>query len=172
MEPKTSMIVAVADNGIIGKSGGNLGMPWHIKSEFQYFKNTTMGHPVLMGRKSFEALGKPLPKRTNIIITRDNNFTAESVLVAHSLEEGIALAKEAARKENVDEIFICGGAEIYKLALPKTDRLYFTEIHLEPSGDVSFPEWDRSEWQETKREFHKALPGEDGDYTITVLERK
>lgn len=168
-----SAIAAVADNGVIGKTGAQLGMPWRIKSEFRYFKAVTLGHPVVMGRKSFEALGaKPLPGRVNVIITRDRNYRAEGALVAHTLEEGVALAKEAAEKSGGGEIFICGGAEIYRLALPLIDRLYLTEVHLKPEGDILFPPFNRAEWEERKREFHKALPGEDADYTITVLERK
>nr|AIA17306.1 Dihydrofolate reductase [uncultured bacterium] len=170
---RVSAIVAVADNGVIGRSGStNLGLPWHIKSEFQYFKNTTLGHPVIHGRKSFEALGKPLPKRPNIVVTRDPNYKAENVTIAHTVEEAIDVAKNLARQDGKGEIFICGGAEIYRLAMPVTDRLYYTEIHLKPEGDTFFPDFDRKEWQEVKREFHKAEPGEDADYTITVLDRK
>lgn len=165
-----SAIVAVAENGVIGK---NNGMPWHIKSEFQYFKKTTMGHPVISGRKSFEALGKePLPGRANIIVTRDKDYSASGVTVVHTVEEAITLAKDIAEKDGVKEIFICGGAEIYRQSLHLTDKLYYTEIHLKPAGDIFFPAFDKNEWVETKREFHKALAGEDADYTITVLERK
>lgn len=170
-EPLVSAIVAVADNGVMGRSGGHLGLPWRIKSEFAYFRKTTMGHPVIHGRKSYEALGKPLPGRANIVITRDTSYTPEGVTVAHTVEDAIGMAKDAAKKDGKDEIFICGGAEIYRQALPFTQKLYFTEVHLRPEGDVRFPAFDRNEWRETKREFHKALEGEDADYTVTVLER-
>ena len=166
---KISLIAAIAENGVIGREGD---MPWHIKSELQYFKKTTKGKPIVMGRKSFESLGSPLPGRANIVITRDSSYTKEGILVRHSLEDGLNLAREIAEKDGKDEIFIGGGAEIYSLTLPLADRLYLTEVHLKPAGETKFPSFDRSSWQETKREFHKAAPGEAADYTITVLERK
>jgi dihydrofolate reductase len=169
MRPKVSLIAAVAENGVIGKDGQ---LPWHIRSEFRYFKNTTIGKPIVMGRRSFESLGKPLPERANIIVTRDPNFTAAGAIVTHTLEDGIRIAQEIAEKDGVDEIFIGGGADIYRLSLPGADRLYLTEVHMTPEGDTLFPAFDRSEWQEVKREFHKARDGETADYTITVLERK
>lgn len=169
MTPRLSSIVAVAENGVIGRG---LEMPWHIKSELAYFRKTTLGKPVIHGRKCFAALGnKPLPKRPNIVMTRDANWRHEGVEVAHSLEEALHIAQGLAARDGVDEIFVCGGAEIYALAMPLIDRLYLTEIHLRPEGDILFPPFDRKEFRETKREFHKALPGEDADYTITVLER-
>lgn len=169
MSVKVSLIAAVAENGVIGKDNW---MPWEIKSEFKYFKDTTIGHPIVMGRKSFEALGKPLPKRTNIIVTRDKNYTAEGAFVVNTLEDGIDMARGIAEKDGVKEIFIGGGSEIYRLSLPHADLLYLTEIHLSPEGDTHFPTFDKNEWKEVKREPHKALPGETCDYTITVLERK
>lgn len=170
---KISAIVAVADNGVMGRSGGgHMGLPWRIRSEFAYFKKTTMGHPLIHGRKSFDAMGKALPGRTNIVITRDAAYAREGVIVVHTLQDAIEKAKAVAAKDGKDEIFICGGAEIYRQALPLTQKLYFTEVHLNPEGDIRFPAFDRTEWTEIKREFHKAQEGEDGDYTITVLERK
>lgn len=169
MSIKVSLIAAVAENGVIGK---NNQLPWHIKSEFQYFKSTTLGHPIVMGRRSFESLGKPLPKRANIVVTRDKNFSAKGVIVAHSLEDGIKIAKDIAAQDKVDEVFIGGGADIYRLSLPGADRLYLTEVHLKPEGDTRFPDFDRKDWKEIKREYHAAQEGETADYTITVLERK
>lgn len=165
-------IVAVADNGVIGKTGAHLGMPWHIPSEFAYFKKTTLGHPVIHGRKSFAALGnKPLPKRPNIVVTRDKSFTGHGFDVAHTIEEAIDIARLRAAGLNVDTVFVCGGAEIYRQAMDLIDRLYYTEIHMQPEGDVTFPDFNRSEWREIRREFHKAQDGESADYSITVLER-
>lgn len=169
MTIKVSLIAAVAENGVIGKDNQ---LPWHIKSEFQYFKNTTLGHPIVMGRRSFESLGKPLPKRANIVVTRDKTFAAQGVIVAHSLEEGIKIAKDIAAKDKVEEVFIGGGADIYRLSLPGADRLYLTEVHLKPEGDTRFPDFDRGDWKEVKREYHPAAEGETAAYTITVLERK
>lgn len=175
MSISVSLIAAVAENGVIGnaKSGHHYSLPWDIKSEFQYFRKTTTGKPIIFGRKTLESLGgKPLPKRLNIIVTRDTSYTLDGAVVAHSVDDAIRLAKDAAAKDGIDEIFVGGGAEIYKLALPSADRLYLTEIHLKPEGDTVFPPFARDEWNEVKREFHKAKEGESADYTITVLERK
>lgn len=165
---KIALIVAVAENGVIGK---NNDMPWHIKSEFQYFKKTTLGYPIISGRKNFEATGF-LKGRANIIITRDTSYRAEDAIVVHTLDAAIATAQKIAADENKDKIFIVGGAEIYKLALPLVDTLYYTEVHLKPAGDIFFPAFNRADFVETKREAHTAQEGESADYTITVLERK
>lgn len=166
--PRLSLIAAIGKNGIIGR--GNE-LPWRIKSEMQYFKRTTVGKPIVMGRKSFESLGKPLLDRTNIIVSRNADYQVEGCVTVASLDEGLATARRVAARDGVDEIFIGGGAEIYRQTLPLADRLYLTEVHLAPEGDTSFPAFDRSQWREIKREFHAAQPGESADYTITVLER-
>jgi len=162
------LIAAVAENNVIGANGD---MCWKIKSELQYFKKTTVGYPVIHGRKSFESLGAPLPGRANIVITRDRNYAAEGIIVVHSLEDALALGKDIAAKDGKEAVFIAGGAEIYRATLPLAQRLYLTEVHMKPEGETRFPAFDRSAWRETKREFHTALPGESADYTITVLER-
>lgn len=169
MTVKVALIAAVAENGVMGKGDW---LPWEIKSEFQYFKKTTLGHPIIFGRKTLETLGGPLPKRENIVVTRDTNYKTEGAVVKHTLEAAITHAKTTAERDGVEQVFVGGGAEIYALALPTADRLYLTEIHLKPEGDTVFPAFDRSEWHEVKREFHKAKEGESADYTITVLERK
>ena len=133
-----SIIVAIAQNGIIGDKNALL---WHIKEDMRFFRTTTSGHPVIMGRKTFESLGsKPLPKRTNIVITRaDREF--EGALIAHSLEEAIRMAGED------EEIFIMGGAQIYREALSVVDRMYITHVECDYEGDTSFPEVDYSQWK-------------------------
>ena len=133
-----SIIVAIAQNGTIGDKNSLL---WHIKEDMRFFRTTTSGHPVIMGRKTFESLGsKPLPKRTNIVITRaDREF--EGALTAHSLEEAIRMAGED------EEIFIMGGAQIYREALPVVDRMYITVVERDYEGDTSFPEIDYSQWK-------------------------
>ena len=166
---KICLIAAVAENGVIG-NGHDL--PWRIKSEWQYFVRMTKNKPVILGRKTFESIGSPLKNRTNIIITRDNNYSAEGITVVHSLEQALALAGEVAAATGQDEIMVAGGAEIYKQALPLADILYLTEVHLKPEGKIKFPEFDAALWQETKNEFHAAQEGESADYTIKVLERK
>lgn len=164
---KIALIVAVAENGVIGK---NNDMPWHIKSEFQYFKRTTLGYPIISGRKNFAATGL-LKGRANIVITRDTSFTAEGAIVVHTLDDAIATAQKIAAHDGKDKIFVVGGAEIYKMALPLVDTMYYTEVHLKPEGDIFFPPFDRALFTETKREPHVAQEGESGNYTITVLER-
>lgn len=166
--PKIALIAAIAENGIIGRENE---LPWRIKSELQYFRRTTRGKPIVMGRKSFESLGKPLLDRTNIIISRNADYQVDGCVTVASLDDALARAREVAVRDGVDEIFIGGGAEIYRQTLPLADRLYLTEVHLKPAGDTTFPAFDRAEWQETKREFHAAQDGEAADYTITVLDR-
>ena len=133
-----SIIVAIAQNGTIGDKNSLL---WHIKEDMRFFRTTTSGHPVIMGRKTFESLGsKPLPKRTNIVITRaDREF--EGALTAHSLEDAIRMAGED------EEIFIMGGAQIYREALSVVDRMYITVVERDYEGDTSFPEVDYSQWK-------------------------
>nr|AIA18609.1 Dihydrofolate reductase [uncultured bacterium] len=163
------MIAAVAENGVIGKDNK---LPWHIKSEWQYFMRMTRHKPVIMGRLTFESLGAPLKDRANIIVTRNAGYKHEGIIVTATLEKALDIARKIAAETRQDEIMIGGGAEIYRLALPLADTLYLTEIHLKPEGDTKFPAFDRSGWVETKREFHKAQAGETADYTIIVLERK
>jgi dihydrofolate reductase len=138
-----TIIAALARNGIIGR--GNR-MPWHISEDLKRFKALTMGHPVVMGRKTFESIGKALPGRENIVITRTHDFTAAGCRVAHSLEEALAAASGAA------EVFVIGGAEIYALALPQASRLQFTEVDASVDGDAYFPDFERSAWREVSRE--------------------
>lgn len=146
---KISLISAVASNGVIGRDND---MPWHLPDDFAFFKRKTSHHPIIMGRKSLEALGKPLPNRTNIVITRNPDFTATGVTVVHTLEEAIESAKKADRPTN--EIFVIGGAEIYAMALPIATTLYLTEIHQSFEGDTYFPTFDKAEWKEVSRRPH------------------
>mgnify|MGYP003408311979 FL=1 len=158
-----SIIVAIAQNGTIGDKNSLL---WHIKEDMRFFRTTTSGHAVVMGRKTFESLGsRPLPKRTNIVITRaDREF--EGALTAHSLEEAIRLA------EGDEEIFIIGGAQIYREALRIADRMYITRVMHDYEGDTSFPDIDLSEWELVAEEKHDR--GEEYEYPFAFLtyERK
>ncbi len=147
-----SIIAAVAKNGVIGKAND---LPWRLPDDMKFFMQTTSGHHVVMGRKNYESLPekfKPLPNRTNIVITRQKNFKADGCTVANQLEDGIRLAERNGEKE----LFIIGGAEIYNLALPMTDTLYLTEIDAEIEGDTFFPEWNKKEWTEISRQHHVA----------------
>lgn len=158
-----SIIVAIAQNGTIGDKNSLL---WHIKEDMRFFRTTTSGHAVVMGRKTFESLGsRPLPKRTNIVITRADRVF-EGALTAHSLEEAIRLA------EGDEEIFIIGGAQIYREALRIADRMYITRVMHDYEGDTSFPDIDLSEWELVAEEKHNR--GEEYEYPFAFLtyERK
>jgi len=152
--PSLVLVVAVADNGVIGAGGT---MPWHISADFRRVKALTMGKPLVMGRKTFDSLPGILPGRRHIVITRDPAWEAEGTERAGSLAEALTLA-------NAPEIVIFGGAQIYAEALPLADRIELTEVHAEPQGDTRFPSLDRTEWTETFREAHPpqgATPGFD-----------
>lgn len=165
---KTSLIVAVSENGIIGKDND---MPWKISSDLQYFKKVTMDKPVIMGRKTFESIGKPLPGRVNIVITRDTGFTAEGVITAHSVDMALDVAKSMAEVKKLKEVMVIGGAQIYALCLPEADRLYLTRIHAEIDGDTSFADLNPKEWIEYSREDHIAGEKDSHDYSFIVLDR-
>ncbi len=160
IKPKISIIAALAKNRVIG--GGNT-MLWHIKEDFKRFKEITSGHPVIMGRKTFESIGRPLPMRTNIVISRDAKQVADGVVMASSLEEAILNA--AVIDEH--EVFIIGGGQIYKEALPLADKLYLTLVDLDVAGDTYFP--DCSEF--SKITYKKESHDENYSYTFLELER-
>lgn len=153
-----SIIVAIAQNGTIGDNNSLL---WHIKEDMRFFRTTTSGHAVIMGRKTFESLGsKPLPKRKNIVITR-SDLTFEGALTAHSLDEAISMA------EGDEETFIIGGAQIYRAALAVADRMYITRVERDYEGDTSFPEVDYSQWQLVSEERHER--GEEYEWPFSFL---
>ena len=140
------LVAAVADNGVIGDGPD---IPWHVPGEQAGFKALTMGHVLLMGRTTYESIGRPLPGRTTVVLTRDPSWSADGVLVAHSLDEALALAADLP-----GEVMVVGGAEVYAAALPVADAMVLTEVHLTPDGDVHFPSFDRAAWTETRREPH------------------
>ncbi|NUC72223.1 dihydrofolate reductase [Haloterrigena sp. SYSU A558-1] len=148
-------IVAVADNGVIGKDGD---MPWHIPADLQHFKETTMDHPVIMGRVTYEgileALDEPLPGRTTVVLTSRDLETPENAVTAGDLEEALEAAETAARErhDDADRIFVAGGATVYEQYLPALDRLIVTEVHEGPDGDTHFPDWDRASFEEVARD--------------------
>ncbi len=146
------LVVAMAKNRVIGSAGG---LPWHLPADLKHFKALTMGKPMIMGRKTFGSIGRALPGRTNIVVTRDADFEAEGVISADSLEAALTLAGEEASEE-ADEIMIIGGGQIYELALPLAERIYLTEVDAEPEGDVLFPEIDTDQWRLTSRQEHPA----------------
>jgi dihydrofolate reductase len=155
------IIAAVAENGVIGRSGA---MPWRLKSDMQHFRALTMGKPVVMGRKTYEALHiKPLPRRTSIVVTRDASFTAPGVLVARSLDIALEAARGDALRRGTD-IMVIGGAEIYGQAMPLAGRLEITRIHMRPEGDTAFPPIDPAVWREASRTSHPAGERDDAAF--------
>jgi len=161
---KISLIAAVAENRVIGRAGT---MPWRLSGDLKHFKAVTMGKPVIMGRRTFQTLGRPLPGRTNIVITRDENFSAEGVTVTHSLDDAL----QAAEREGTAEAMVIGGGEVYALALGRADRLYLTEVHAAPQGDAFFPEWTPGEWKEVSRDDRPAEGSDGPAHSFVVLER-
>lgn len=160
-----SFIVAVDENNLIGKDNQ---LPWHLPSDMKYFKNQTWGMTVIMGRKSLESLGKPLQGRQNIVVTRNKDWKPEGAQVAHSIEEAIELAK----KTGVKEIFILGGAQVFKESLPLADRIYLTRIHHKFEGDAYFPEFSTDDWKLVKSNFRNADEKNLYSHTFEVWERK
>jgi dihydrofolate reductase len=147
---KISLIAALTQNRVIGR---NNDLPWHLPDDMKYFMQTTKQHHVVMGRKNYESIPekfRPLPNRTNIVVTRQINFIASNCIVVNSLDKAIDIAKA----NNEQELFIIGGAEIYNLAMPKADRLYLTEIKTSLAGDTYFPNFDKSDWEEISRKPH------------------
>lgn len=159
-----SAIVARSKNNVIGLGGQ---IPWYLSADLKYFKKTTLNHHVIMGRKTFESIGRPLPKRTNVVITRDIYFAASGCVIAHSVEEALELAK----RNEEQEAFIIGGSEIYKLSLPYLDKIYLTEVLAEFEGDKFFPELDFSNWKEVKSEAFDADEKNQYPYVFRVLEK-
>lgn len=164
-----SLVVAVARNSVIGDAGS---MPWRMPSDLKYFKRITMGKPVVMGRKTFDSIGRPLPGRPNVVVTRRSDFAADGVVVAGSVEEGLGEAARLATGLAVDEIMVIGGGEIYQQALDRAHRVYLTELSLDVKGDTRFPELDDDLWRETARETHPAGEGDSADYAFVIYERR
>lgn len=159
-----SAIVATARNLVIGH---NNQIPWYLPADLKYFKKTTTGHHVIMGRKSYDSIGKPLPNRTNVVITRDPYFVATGCVVVHSLAEALELAEA----NGETEAFIIGGGQIYRQSWQYLDRIYQTEVDTTHEGDVFFPEIAAKEWQELSREAHPADEKNEFGYVFKVLER-
>lgn len=160
---RISAIVAVADNGVIGQDGR---LPWHLPADLQYFKRLTMGHHILMGRKTFESIGKPLPGRKSLVISRNVNLELPSAAVFTNIPDAIC----EAQKNGEDELFVIGGAEIFAAAMPYLHRLYLTQVHTEATGDVYMPPIG-DDWVEIQRESHRADEKNTYPYTFVTLVR-
>ena len=160
-----SAIVAVAQNNVIGKDND---IPWYLPADLKYFKRTTLHHHIIMGRKSFQSIGRPLPKRTNIVVTRDPFFIASNLVVTNAIEEALEFAHDSGE----EEVFIIGGGQIYKQTQQYWDKVYLTQVHLEVEGDVFFPELDAKEWQLVSSEAHEPDEKNEYAYTFNVFERQ
>jgi len=165
---RISLIVAVAENRVIGRDND---LPWRLSGDLKRFKSVTMGKPIVMGRKTYESIGRPLPGRANIVMTRDSEFSAEGIDVVHDLASAVAAGGNAAKESDVDEIMVIGGANIYAATLSEADRLYVTEVHSVIEGDVLFPEIDSAVWAEISREYCTAGPQETCDYSFVTYDR-
>lgn len=163
-----SLIVAVADNRIIGRDNE---LPWKLSGDLKRFRAITMGKPIIMGRKTYDSIGFPLSGRTNIVMTRDLEFFASGIHVVHDLANAIVVAKKFAKESGGDEIMVIGGANIYAATLDQANRLYVTEVHSKPTGDVFFPQIDRVVWNEVSREHCKATFEETSDYSFVQYDR-
>lgn len=160
-----SIIVAKSENNVIGKDNG---MVWHMPADLKHFKHKTMGHYIIMGRKTLESMDKPLPGRTTIVVTRNKNYHAEGCIIVHNVQEAFNIAESNQQKE----VFILGGAEIYKSTMDLADKIYLTEIKASFEGDTFFPEINRSEWQEVRRQEYEADEKNPYPYAFVDLMKK
>lgn len=163
-----TLVVAAARNGVIGRGGA---LPWRLPSDLNRFKALTLGKPVVMGRKTFQSIGRPLPGRPNLVITRDAGFDAPGIRVFSGLDPALAAARAMAAEAGVPEVCVIGGAEIYAQALPLAARIQLTRVDLAPDGDAVFPEPDPAVWVEVAREDVAAGPGDDCGFSLVTLER-
>ncbi len=162
------IVAAIADNGVIGRVNA---LPWRLKSDMQHFRALTMGKPVIMGRKTYLSIGKPLPGRTTIVASRDAKFAAPGLVVAPSLDAAFSAARGDALRRNADAIVIAGGADLYAQALPLATRLVITHVHERVDGDARFPPLDRGVWRETARAEHAAAAGDEAAFAFVTYER-
>lgn len=165
---RLSMIVAQAQNRVIGRQNK---LPWYLPGDLKYFKQVTMGKSVIMGRKTYESIGKPLPGRLNVVITRDTSYQLEGAKVVHSLAEAVDLSESQAFIDGADEAMVIGGEQIYAQALPLVERLYVTQVHADVEGDAFFPELLLSDWAELGRDDFQAEGPNPYDYSFVVYQR-
>ena len=162
---KLAVIAAVADNGVIGRDNQ---LPWHLPEDLKYFKRTTLGKPLIMGRKTFDSIGRPLPGRTNIVVTRQSGWHVDGTVTAASLAAALATA---GARPGPQEVVLIGGAQLYAEGLPRAQRLYLTRVHATVEGDAFFPSVERSQWREIWREDHAADQFHSHPYSFIVLDR-
>lgn len=158
-----SLVLAISENGVIGRTGG---LPWHLPEDLHHFKSLTMGHTVVMGRKTFEAVGRPLRGRHTVVVTKDRAFQPEGVTVAHNIEDALGWGT------GDEEIFVAGGADVYRQTLPYADRVYLTLVHARVEGDVDFAELDLSTWKLVEEQFHARDERHEYSFSIRVYSRQ
>jgi dihydrofolate reductase len=159
---RLNIVVAMSMNRVIGRGGQ---LPWRLPADLKYFKNITMTHPIIMGRKTHESIGRALPSRLNVVVTRNVDFQAPGCEIANSLRQGMDVCGSA------NDVMIIGGATLYREALSMTERIYLTEVHVELDGDTLFPALHKDDWRESSREFHGADDANEFDYSFVVFER-
>jgi len=168
---KISLIVAMARNRVIGRDNK---MPWHLPEDLRYFKRVTLNKPVIMGRNTFESIGKPLVQRSNFIVSRNPQYQVDGAIVVHSLGQALQMCSDlfdTIQPEAESEVMIIGGAQIYEQSLALAQRMYLTEVHADLEGDASFPDFDKKQWREVSREDHKACDKNPYDYSFLILEK-
>ena len=166
---RVALVVAVAENGVIGRDGD---MPWRLSSDLKRFRALTMGKPMIMGRKTYQSIGRPLDGRDSVVVSRQPDFSDDGIHVADAFDVAMEIASRLAAERAAEEIMVIGGAQIYAAALPQADRIYMTRVHAEPAGDTWFPALANDQWREQSRERHAAGPRDDFDTSFVVLERE
>ena len=165
---RLAMIVAAAENGVIGRDNA---LPWRLPEDLRYFRRVTMGKPVIMGRRTFDSIGRALPGRCNIVVSANPAFAAEGVRVVHGFDEALAEASAVAESDGAEEIMLIGGARLYALGLPRVERIYLTRVHGDVSGDIVLPPVDWAQFREVAREDHAACGDNPWDYSFLVYDR-
>jgi dihydrofolate reductase len=168
IDPLVALVVAVAENGVIGRDGR---LPWRIPSEMEHFRRVTLDKPVIMGRRTFASLKQPLAQRDNIVLTHNREYAPQGAIAVESVEQALKVAGDCAMARAAKEIMVIGGSAVYAALLPRASRVYLTRVHTKPAGDVSFPELDPAKWCEVSSEHQAADARDEFDYTISVFER-
>ena len=166
---KIVLVAAIGENNVIGRNGQ---LPWRLKSDLQHFRRLTLNKPVIMGRKTYESIGKPLKDRTNIVLTKDLGLVVPGGVLANSLDAALGVARQDAEKRGVDEIMVIGGSDLFAATLPKADRLEITHVHASPEGDAYFPPIDPTQWREVARRDYDAGPADDASFTVATYLRR
>jgi dihydrofolate reductase len=166
---KIVLVAAVAENNVIGTNGG---MPWRLKSDLKHFRTLTINKPVVMGRKTYESIGKPLRDRTNIILTTDLGLVVPGGVLARSLDAALDFARQDAERRGVDEIMVIGGSDVFSATMPLADRLEITHVHTSPEGDALFPPIDPEVWREASRREYQAGPDDSANFTVATYLRR